>query len=233
MRLPEVRIRSCQTWQPSRPWVTLSYLHVPRDQHRLESLWMLTHLVNMHRGRKDMHRGRDSSLRKETRKNMHRGGSRKGPRGPWEGCGRVRGSFNNVQSSLKGIKTNAHQEPEGARVQELQAGEGEGSDFCTGRRERCEVQQVQSELSFSVVQMPKGLSLAAGSEISRDSCWRKLSARASLRKSYPLLQIPSFFRVSCRPSTEKVGFYHGTPRFSSKKSKNATNKQAGILSRDI
>ena len=29
--------------------------------------------------------------------------------------------------------------------------------------------------------------------------------------TYPLLQIPSFFRVSCRPFTKKRGIYHGKP----------------------
>ena len=31
---------------------------------------------------------------------------------------------------------------------------------------------------------------------------------------YPLLQIPAFFRVSCRPSTKKGGIYRGNPGFS-------------------
>ena len=39
-------------------------------------------------------------LRKQTRKHMCCGSSRKGPLGPRQGCGRVRGSLNNVQPSL-------------------------------------------------------------------------------------------------------------------------------------
>ena len=45
-------------------------------------------------------------------------------------------------------------------------------------------------------------------------------------QSYPLLQNPTFFRVSCRPSTNKGAFNHEKPGFPK-----STLEQAGILSR--
>ena len=46
------------------------------------------------------------------------------------------------------------------------------------------------------------------------------------RDPYPLHPIPTFFRVSCRPSTKKGGIYHGKPGFQ----KNTLEK-AGIWSK--